>query len=241
MNRVACREASQLVCRSDGLASFHPAAGQPHGERVDIVVPPDRGIIGPLARRRCDRTRPPTRPAFRPAVHAQRGPLPRRRRLISLPTLIRQATGQMRMVVPIAMKQLYEPHAALHESACQQAIPANDGCAASAMPYIASVAALSPPRSSSSGALACMRKAISYAAIRAAISGSPVTSNRLELSALMAAISAAAAPARCRRARSNRESVRRPIAAAPLETPTAKNRCRNSRSSIAAACPTTTR
>ena len=57
---------------------------------------------------------------------------------------------------------------------------ANDGLLGSA-PYISRVARLSLRRSISSGAEVSNRSAISYDAIRVAISGSPTTSSRLAI------------------------------------------------------------
>ena len=97
--------------------------------------------------------------------------------------------------VPVAMVELDEPHAALGQPPGQQAVGRERAVVARGAVQVEDAAWAPWTRSISSGTLVCMRKAISYWAMRVAISGSSTVSCRSLFSALTASITS-----RCRAA-----------------------------------------
>ena len=78
------------------------------------------------------------------------------------------------MLVPAGVHELHEPHAALDQAAGHQAVVGERALLASRRgPYMSRTCCGSFERSVSSGTLVCILYAISYWAMRVAISGSP--------------------------------------------------------------------
>ena len=96
----------------------------------------------------------------------------RRTGLIDFASPQRQFFPQQAVVVPVAMVELNEPDAPLGQPSGQQAIAGKRTVAWFATVELKHLAAFVRAMSTSSGTLTCMRKAISYCAMRVAISGS---------------------------------------------------------------------
>ena len=101
----------------------------------------------------------------------------RRRGLIGITALAGDLGGQVGVLVPAAMEELDEPHAALGQPARQQAVrgirpgPSHVGAV-----HLQDRCVRLADRSVNSGTEVCMRNASSYWLIRVRISGSPNSS-----------------------------------------------------------------
>ena len=99
-------------------------------------------------------------------------------RLIGFLAALRQILRQLAVVVPVAMEKLDEAHAALGQPPRQQAIRREGARLFRIRPVqLERRAPVSLERSVNSGTELCMRNAISYCAMRVAISGSPNSSS----------------------------------------------------------------
>ena len=144
-------------------AGLHAAAGQPHGEAAAVMVAAHAGVAeralaehGAAELGGEDHQRVVQQAALLQVLHQRRG------RLIDVAALVRQLPRDGDVLVPAAVEELHEPHAALEQP------PGRAGswprsCPACGPPgrRSASVAAVSPLMSVSSGTDVCMRNAIS--------------------------------------------------------------------------------
>ena len=95
---------------------------------------------------------------------------------------LRSCVGQVAVLVPAAVEELDEPHAALDQPAGEQAVGGEGaGLAGVGAVQVERALGLASTRSVSSGTLVCIRKAISYCAMRVSISGSPSASWRMRV------------------------------------------------------------
>ena len=107
-------------------------------------------------------------PALFQVLHQRRaGPV----HVLALPANL---AGQAAVLVPAAVEQLHEPHAALTILLASRQFRAKPPLTPlSSTPYIARISFVSFDKSVSPGTDVCIRNAISYWAIRVSISGSP--------------------------------------------------------------------
>ena len=94
--------------------------------------------------------------------------------MVRLLAALRQAFGKLAVMVPIAVIELDEAHAALGQPAREQAVVCKRPRLARIRPIRSKTLCGSFERSVSSGTDDCIRNAISYCAMRVAISGSPI-------------------------------------------------------------------
>ncbi len=99
-------------------------------------------------------------------------------------------------MVPVAVIELDEPHAALGQPPGQQAVRGERAVAPLRAVHLQHVLPARREMSISSGTLVCMRKAISYWLMRVAISGSAAVSLRSWLSSATASTTSRCLPAR---------------------------------------------
>ena len=171
---------AELVGLAEGEARLDAAAGQPHREAVDVVVAAVVLADSPIGVR-------PNSPPQTTSVSSSR---PRRFRsviraahgwsisLADVVEVVVEVCAAAAVVVPVVVVELHEPHAALDQPAGQQAVVGERRLARLGAVQVERLLRSRCARSISSGALVCIRKAISYEAIRVAISGSPVASSR---------------------------------------------------------------
>ena len=100
-----------------------------------------------------------------------------------------------RVMIPVAVIKLDEPHAALGQPPRQQAVRRKRSVARLRAVHVEHSSAAPCDMSTRSGTLVCIRNAISYCAMRVRISGSASALFRMRLSALTASIDLAG-PAR---------------------------------------------
>ena len=98
--------------------------------------------------------------------------------LVGVLAVLLEVVDQVAVLVPGLVEDLHEPHAALDQPAGQQAVVGERRLARLGAVHVEDVLAARWPMSITSGALDCMRKAISNELIRVAISGSPTASSR---------------------------------------------------------------
>ena len=106
--------------------------------------------------------------------------------LVNVATLVGQIAGHVEMLVPATVEDLDEPDVALDEPASKQVQRANVPGLCTSGPYISRTCFGSFEMSVSSGTELCIRKAISYWAMRVCVSGSAISEYSRWLSRLMA-------------------------------------------------------
>ena len=159
---------AELVGRAVGDAALDAAAGQPDREALDVVV----AAVALGHRRAAELAAPDDQRVVEHAALLQ--VLDQRRRAAWSTSLAVPAMSllDVAVVVPVAVVELDEPHAALGQPAGQQAVGRERAVGPLGAVQVEHVLAARSQMSISSGTLVCMRNAISYWLIRVAISGS---------------------------------------------------------------------
>ena len=138
-----------------------------HGEAFDVVIA--AGALG--HGRAAEFAAPDDQRVVEHAALFQIGDQ-RGGRLVDFLGLELDVVFEIAVVVPVAVIELDEPHAAFGQAAGQQAVGGVRSRPTPCVPYISRMFFGSSERSINSGTLACIRNAISYCAMRVAISGS---------------------------------------------------------------------
>lgn len=115
----------EVVRAADNMAGADAAAAQPHAEGQPVMVPPATGVLAgrPVLHHRGapelasphDQRRIEQAPLLEIGYERGRGPVGRE-------ALLLEAGLQFRVVVPSRVDQLHEPHAALDQAPCEQAV-----------------------------------------------------------------------------------------------------------------------
>ncbi len=166
---------AEIIGGAVGDAGLDAAAGHPHTEVARVMVAPIifasefALTINRAAKLAAEHDERVVEHTALLEVFDERGG-----RLVDIHALVFDVRGQRAVLIPAAMENLH--HVRTPRSMSRRVRSAE--CAKvpgfwALGPYISRVALLSFPRSVSSGTLVCMRKAISYWAMRVCVSGSP--------------------------------------------------------------------
>ena len=174
---------AELVGLAERDARLDAAAGQPHREGVGVMV---AAVVAALHHRRAAEFAAPDdeRVVEQPAllqIRDQRGA-----GLVGVLAVLLEILDEVAVLVPRLVEELHEADAALDQPAGEQAVVGEGWLAGLGAVHVQRCASVRLERSISSGALDCMRYAISYELMRVAISGSPMSSRRIWFSCLMA-------------------------------------------------------
>jgi hypothetical protein len=156
------RVEAEFVGFAHDCAGLHAAAGEPHGEGVDVVVAPG-GVAVFTHRGAAELAAPDDERVLEQAARFEilhEGGLALVDLAADFLEVALEIFARAAVAVPVGVIQLDETRAALDEAAGEQAV-AGEGRLCRVRCRRAGVASLSVERSMSSGALDCMRDAIS--------------------------------------------------------------------------------